>query len=82
MSILLITYFSAGSLRDCTRVAIINAKMWSELFVENKVALCDRIDEMICSLEKMKAAIKEGDRDSLEQIMQHATEQKIKWLME
>ncbi len=76
------TYFSAGSLRDCTRVAIINAKMWSELFVENKDALCKRIDEMTDSLNKIKAAIQNSDRDELEKIMKHATEQKMKWLME
>lgn len=75
-------FFSAGSLRDCTRVAVINAKMWSELFVENKDALCDRIDEMQESLSKIKDAVKDGNRQELEKIMNHAKEQKIKWLME
>lgn len=74
--------FSAGSLRDCTRVAVINAKMWSELFVENKKHLSARIDEMIESLQKIKKAVDNSDRAELERIMTHATEQKIKWLME
>lgn len=76
------TFFSAGSLRDCTRVAIINAEMWSELFVENKDALVARIDEMQKSLEKIKQATADSDRDKLEEIMKHATAQKMKWLME
>lgn len=76
------TFFSAGSLRDCTRVAIINAEMWSELFVENKDALAERIDEMQESLEKIKNAVKNSDRDKLEEIMKHATSQKLKWLMD
>lgn len=76
------TFFSAGSLRDCTRVAIINAEMWSELFVENKDALVDRISEMQNSLEKIKQATADGDRAELEKIMKHATAQKMKWLME
>lgn len=76
------TFFSAGSLRDCTRVAIINAEMWSELFTENKDALCARIEEMQQSLEKIKNATANGDRAELERIMKHATEQKMKWLME
>lgn len=76
------TFFSAGSLRDCTRVAVINAEMWSELFVENKDALADRIDEMQQSLEKIKTAVKNNDRNELENIMKHATAQKMKWLME
>ena len=75
------TFFSAGSLRDCTRVAIINAEMWSELFVENKDALVDRITEMQASLEKIKQAVAYSDRGTLEEIMKHATEQKIKYLM-
>lgn len=74
--------FSAGSLRDCTRVAVINAQMWSELFAENKEHLSKRIDEMIHSLEKIKTAVDNADRDELEKIMEHATEQKLKWLME
>ena len=75
------TFFSAGSLRDCTRVAIINAEMWSELFVENKDALVDRISEMQASLEKIKQAVADSDRGKLEEIMKHATEQKLKWLI-
>jgi len=73
--------FSAGSLRDCTRVAVINAEMWSELFVDNKEALSKRIREMQQSLEKMAVAVENCDRDELENIMRHATSQKIKWLM-
>ncbi len=75
-------YFSAGSLRDCTRVAVINAEMWSELFTENKDALVNRISEMQQSLEKIKNAVASGDRDELENIMKHATSQKLKWLTE
>ena len=76
------THFSAGSLRDCTRVAVINAEMWSELFCENKDALVDRISEMQNSLEKIKNAVAAENRDELERIMKHATQQKMKWLME
>lgn len=76
------TFFSAGSLRDCTRVAVINEKMWSELFLENKDALYDRITEMQDSLEKFKVALKGDDREALENIMRNATEKKLKWLMD
>lgn len=76
------TNFSAGSLRDCTRVAVINAQMWSELFCENKEHLADRITEMQQSLEKIKQAVIKEDRAELESIMEQATKQKLKWLME
>lgn len=67
---------------DCTRVAIINEKMWSELFLENKDELYKRISEMQQSLENVKTALSDGDRGELEKIMRHATAQKLKWLME
>ena len=76
------TFFSAGSLRDCTRVAKINEVMWSELFVENKTELVKRIREMEASLEKMAVATEMGDREELERIMKHACSQKLKWLEE
>ncbi len=72
--------FSAGSLRDCTRVAIINEVLWSELFIENKKALCVLIDELKGSLDRMENAIKNEDYDTLKAIMRGATEAKLKWL--
>lgn len=72
--------FSAGSLRDCTRVAIINEVLWSELFIENKDALCTLIDELKNSLDKMENAIRTEDYDTLKAIMRGATEAKKKWL--
>ncbi len=76
------TFFSAGSLRDCTRVAKINEVMWSELFIENKTELVKRIREMEASLEKMAVATENEDRGELENIMRHACAQKLKWLEE
>lgn len=76
------TFFSAGSLRDCTRVAKINEVMWSELFIENKTELVKRIREMEASLEKMAVATENEDRDELERIMVNSREKKLKWLEE
>ncbi len=72
--------FSAGSLRDCTRVAVINEVLWSELFIENKEALCILIDEMKESLERIETAIKNEDYDTLKAIMKRATAAKLKYL--
>ena len=76
------TYFSAGSLRDCTRVAKINEVMWSELFIENKVELVKRIREMEQSLEKMAVATENEDVDELQRIMRESCQKKLKWLEE
>ncbi len=74
--------FSAGSLRDCTRVALINADMWSELFLENSTALCDRIDEFEKSMDEIKSAILAGDKEGLKAILTEASGRKQKWLNE
>lgn len=73
--------FAGGSLQDCTRIAVINEKMWSELFVENKEHLAYRITEFQECLENIKQATLRGDREELERVMKHATEQKLRWLM-
>lgn len=72
--------FAAGSLRDCTRVAVINEILWSELFIENKEALCVLIDEMKASLEKIETAIKAENAEELKAIMKRATAAKLKYL--
>ena len=74
--------FSAGSLRDCTRVALINEKMWSELFLENKNELSQRIEEMIDNLKEIKDTLDSDDRTGLEEIMKVSKERKLKWLSE
>ncbi len=73
--------FAGGSLQDCTRIAVINEKMWSELFVENGEQLATQITEFQQCLERMKRAILDGDRSTLEDIMKHSTQQKLRWLM-
>ena len=73
--------FAGGSLQDCTRIAVINETLWSELFTENKEHLAYRIGELQDCLENIKQATLRGDRAELEKIMKHATAQKLKWLM-
>ncbi len=72
--------YSAGSLRDCTRVAILNEELWSELFVLNKDSLVKLIDEMCASLTKMRNAVEASDKDALKDIMRRATAAKRRFL--
>ncbi|MGN1098563.1 MAG: prephenate dehydrogenase [Clostridia bacterium] len=72
--------YSAGSLRDCTRVAILNEELWSELFVLNKEPLVKLIDEMCQSLTRIKEGIVNDDKDGLKDIMRHATAAKRRFL--
>ena len=57
--------FSAGSYRDVSRVANINSKLWSELFLENREPLIQELDILIDNITSIINAIKDEDRDRL-----------------
>ena len=57
--------FSAGSYRDLTRVAWLNAPMWSELFLENKENLIREVDCIIANLRAYRDAMAADDSDKL-----------------
>ena len=62
--------FSAGSYRDVSRVANINAKLWSELFLENKEPLCEELLELNKNLDALYQAIKAEDRQALYELLE------------
>lgn len=62
--------FSAGSYRDVSRVAHINAKLWSELFLENKKSLLAEMDCFTENINKIKKAIESNDKKALEELLQ------------
>lgn len=57
--------FTAGAFRDCTRIANINGKLWSELFIENKEPVLNEISKFISNIELLKKYIEEEDYISL-----------------
>ena len=57
--------FSAGSYRDLTRVAWLNAPMWSELFLENKENLIREVDCIIDHLKAYRDAMAAEDGEKL-----------------
>ncbi len=57
--------FSAGSYRDVSRVANINAVLWSELFINNKEALLLEMDTFIENMTEIRNAIQKGNREEL-----------------
>jgi prephenate dehydrogenase len=52
-----ITRFGGGSFEDLTRIAMLNAPMWTELFLENREALVERIEQFEQSLDSLKELI-------------------------
>lgn len=61
--------FSAGSYRDLTRVARLNAPMWTELFLDNADHLGRELDVIIESLSAYREALAAGDAERLEALL-------------
>ena len=57
--------FSAGSYKDLTRVAWLNARMWAELCMENRENMLFELDTYIESLNAYKSALQQEDTDTL-----------------
>lgn len=62
--------YSAGSYRDVSRVARINADMWTELFIANGAPLVREIDDLVSNLMKFKYAIVNEDGKQLHDLME------------
>ena len=67
---------SAGSFKDMTRVATLNTKMWSELFIENGDNLVKEIDTLIAHLQEYRDAISDGDIEKITQLLDDGVEKK------
>jgi len=63
-----IVKYSAGGLRDFTRIAASNPIMWRDVFIQNKKNTSKMIDKFIKNLEDLKKAIENEDGKKLEQI--------------
>jgi len=63
-----IVKYSAGGLRDFTRIAASNPIMWRDIFVQNKENTSKMIDEFIKNLIDLKKAIKSKNEKKLEKI--------------
>lgn len=64
--------YSAGSYRDVSRVARINADMWADLFIDNKEALVKEIDDLVSNLMQFKYNIVNEDSPALKDLMNRA----------
>ena len=62
--------FSAGSYKDLTRVAWLNAPMWAELFMENRDKLLTEINSIIDSLSSYRDAMQANDLEKLTELLE------------
>ncbi len=68
--------FAAGSYRDVSRVAAINAPMWAELFVENRPALLAEIRALRTGLDALEQLLDSQDRHGLSDLLAQAATMK------
>ncbi len=61
--------FTGGSFQDLTRVAFLNAGMWTELFMENQDYLLAEIEAVQKELERYRAAIAASDSEELYKLL-------------
>jgi prephenate dehydrogenase len=71
-----ITRFGGGSFEDLTRIAMLNAPQWTELFLENRASLLPRISQFEASLNKLKTCIESGQKDALQKTLQRVRERR------
>ena len=68
--------FSAGSYKDLTRVAWLNAGMWAELMMENKENTLYELDILIAKLYQYRAAIAQDDTAALVTLLEAGKKRK------
>ena len=68
--------FSAGSYKDLTRVAWLNAPMWAELCMQNRENMLFELDSYITSLQAYKTALENHDLDGLTALLEEGKRRK------
>ncbi len=70
--------FIGDSYRDLTRISMINEPLWSELFLENKTYLLEKIERVENALDEYKLAIENNDIEKLKALMKDAKQKRMK----
>lgn len=72
-----ITSFGGGSFEDLTRIAMINAPLWTELFICNKEKLVEHINSFKSNLELIKNLIIQEDEENLKKLLEDVRKKRI-----
>ncbi|MCR4953845.1 MAG: prephenate dehydrogenase [Treponema sp.] len=73
-----ITAFGGGSFEDLTRIAMINAPLWTELFISNKEKLVNHIENFQKKMDEFKTYIQTENSDSLKALLEDTREKRIR----
>lgn len=66
--------YTGDSFRDLTRIASINEKMWSELFLLNKKYLLQHMDAFISEMTQFRDLLADDNKEGMEDKMRLSTE--------
>ncbi len=72
-----ITSFAGGSFGDFTRIAMINAPLWTELFLSNKEELVKHIENLKKNLNHIESLIQNDDKEGLETVLTDVRQKRI-----
>ena len=73
-----ITAFGGGSFEDLTRIAMINAPLWTELFISNKEKLASHIENFERQLDQFKTLIISEDAARLQDLLSDTREKRLR----
>lgn len=68
--------FSGGSFQDMTRIATMNEKMWTDLFMQNRKNLSFELDTLIKNLSEYKTALEDEDYIAMQELIKKGRELK------
>lgn len=71
--------YTGDSFRDLTRIARINDRMWSELFLMNKEALLRQMDQFIQTFTSLRDMIEQGQQEPMRAMMRASTERRARF---
>lgn len=66
--------YAAGGFRDFTRIAGSDPVMWRDIFLGNRCAVLDALDDFEQGLSHLRQAIERGDAETLQDIFQCASD--------
>ena len=72
-----ITAFGGGSFEDLTRIAMINAPLWTELFISNKEKLVKHIENFEKQMDVFKKAIQNENSEELKNLLSDTREKRL-----
>ena len=68
--------YTGDSFRDLTRIAKINDEMWSELFLTNREALLEQMDQFAAQFDTLRRQLEERDGEGMREMMRRSTERR------